>query len=286
MYNLIINITSEVNMKSQSICKFSEVHSSDLICTNFIYEVTDVQSRELIAEYNIVGLVAEGVGVFTNGEERLPVGVGSVFFVKKGSTFKIAFDGECKYFYVSFHGRRAGELMERASFFGSAGVFDLNAESEKLISFGFDCIEKADGGNLDLFGESMLLYIIGHLTVKNRQADTLLSSIIALSGDKFSDPRFSLSALAKMLGYTPKYLSFYFKKAKGIGYSEYLRELRIDHSVFLIEQGLVCVKSIALLSGFYDALYFSKVFKKRRGISPLGYIKTFREARAVAEGVD
>ena len=163
--------------------------------------------------------------------------------------------------------------MERAGLGEAVGVFDCRAQKDRLAAFGFECIDKANNDNLDIFGESMLLYLIGHLTVRTQNDGGLLSSIITVSGENFTDHHFSLRTLADILGYDAKYLSFYFKKNRGIGYSEYLRELRIDHSVFLIEQGVDCVKNIALLSGFSDALYFSKVFKKSKGKSPREYIR-------------
>ncbi|MBO5295154.1 MAG: helix-turn-helix transcriptional regulator, partial [Clostridia bacterium] len=78
---------------------------------------------------------------------------------------------------------------------------------------------------------------------------------------------------ADELGYDAKYLSSLFKKKKGIAYTQYLRELRIRHAVFLIEEGIVSVKNAALLSGFRDALYFSKVFTSIQGITPKLYIQ-------------
>ena len=56
-------------------------------------------------------------------------------------------------------------------------------------------------------------------------------------------------------------------------FTQYLRDLRIKRSIFLIEQGINSVKSIAILSGFSDALYFSTVFKQSVGLSPRDYIQ-------------
>jgi YesN/AraC family two-component response regulator len=101
-----------------------------------------------------------------------------------------------------------------------------------------------------------------------------LHSIIELTNKSFTDPTFSLSALAKELNYSSKYISFFFKKNKGICFGEYLRTLRVKHSVFLMEQGITSVKNIALLSGFSDALYYSKIFKQEIGRSPKEYIES------------
>ena len=96
---------------------------------------------------------------------------------------------------------------------------------------------------------------------------------MTLTQKSFTDPDLSMSVIADELKYDPKYLSSVFKKKKGIPYTQYLRELRIKHAIFLMEQGVVSVKNVALLSGFSDALYFSKIFTAAEGISPKAYIQ-------------
>jgi two-component system response regulator YesN len=66
-----------------------------------------------------------------------------------------------------------------------------------------------------------------------------------------------------------------------MGVNEYLRTLRINHAVFLIDHGIDSVKNVALLSGFSDPLYFSAVFKKHIGMSPKEYRE--RNAAGVSE---
>ena len=48
-------------------------------------------------------------------------------------------------------------------------------------------------------------------------------------------------------------------------FSDYVKNIRIRHAVFLIEQGVRVVKNVALLSGFSDPLYFSHL-----SVLPLG----------------
>ena len=83
----------------------------------------------------------------------------------------------------------------------------------------------------------------------------------------------SISDIAKALKYDPKYLSALFKDKVGITFTEYLRDVRCRHAAFLFDEGINSVKSVAILSGFSDALYFSKIFKRETGISPTDYIK-------------
>ena len=58
----------------------------------------------------------------------------------------------------------------------------------------------------------------------------------------------------------------------GMGYTEYLRNIRLKQAVFLLDHKLDSIKNISSLSGFSDPLYFSTVFKKEIGISPKDYI--------------
>ena len=62
-----------------------------------------------------------------------------------------------------------------------------------------------------------------------------------------------------------------------MGVSEYIATIRIQYACTLMEQGLSSVSDIALLCGFSDPLYFSKVFKKRMGISPRAHINEIRK---------
>ena len=90
--------------------------------------------------------------------------------------------------------------------------------------------------------------------------------------DNFTDPGLSLNSIGKELQYNPKYISGLFKEKMGIGINEYINTARCQQACTLIDQGLSCVKEISALSGYNDALYFSKVFKKRIGVSPKQYI--------------
>ena len=52
--------------------------------------------------------------------------------------------------------------------------------------------------------------------------------------------------------------------------------IRIENACALIEKEHDCVKEIAFLCGFNDPLYFSKIFKKKMGISPSAQIEDYK----------
>ena len=255
-----------------NICRFSEVISGDLICSDFVYEKNAAQANETFTKKYILALVTGGSGVLSYGEGCYPITAGNAFFISQNSYFSVAETDSLAYFYISFYGRRADELAERFALSSKNCIFDLAEHCESLTAFLFDCINKVSNEKTDILSECALLYLIAHLDGKKRAANPLLNSIIEITNKNFTDPSFALAALSRELNYTAKYLSFFFKRNKGVCFNEYLRSLRIKHSVFLMEQGITSIKNIALLSGFSDSLYYSKIFKKEIGASPKEYI--------------
>jgi AraC-like DNA-binding protein len=255
-------------MENCNICKFNLNRSGDISCADFVYETGNALGVPHEAARYMLCIVTGGRGELCQRDVCHELHRGDLFFVLRGERFSISGDG-LSYCYISFSGRRAEELVDRV---GVNARFCLFEGFEALCDFWMDVLHKADEGNTDLFAEGVLLYTMAHLKPDSRPQSDLITKMVMLSNDRFTQADFSLAALARELGYDAKYLSALFKKKKVITYSRYLRELRIRHAIFLIEQGVASVKNVALLSGFADALYFSKVFTAEQGISPKAYI--------------
>ena len=258
-------------MKNSNICKFNPSRSSDLICENFILETDRTQSVPVTATNHVINIVVKGSGWLNVKGRAYGISEGTVFFIFKGDEFSVTSEDELEYSYISFYGRRADEYIERLGINDAVRVFEGFG---KLIPFWTDTINMCEDGNVDVLSEAVLLYSLAVLSPAKREADDIISTVTGLTHDNFTDPELSSATVAEMVGYSPKYLSSLFKKKMGVTYTEYLREMRIKHAVFLIENGVSSVKNVALLSGYRDALYFSKLFAKQVGISPKEYIKS------------
>jgi YesN/AraC family two-component response regulator len=204
-----------------------------------------------------------------------PLCEGTLFCVLRDERFSIDGDGELQYCYVTFSGRRAEELVERAGLEDQALP---GHATQSLSSFWLEALHSATQENIDLVAESVLLYSLAQLHFNTTPQSDLVTKMLMLTNDRFTEADFSLSLLAAELGYDAKYLSALFKKKKGIAFTQHLRDLRVRHALFLMEQGVVSVKNIAILSGFLDALYFSKIFKQCMGMSPKSYIEQLQNA--------
>lgn len=75
--------------------------------------------------------------------------------------------------------------------------------------------------------------------------------------------------LAKDFGFVPSYFSMLFRNAEGKSPTEYLMDLRLEWAKKILKQEITMpVREVAERVGFQDALYFSKVFKKKTGMTP------------------
>lgn len=58
----------------------------------------------------------------------------------------------------------------------------------------------------------------------------------------------------------------------------YLIDLKITETQHLLKETALCIHEIATKVNFKDALYFSRIFRKKTGMSPLAYRKYAKEA--------
>lgn len=81
----------------------------------------------------------------------------------------------------------------------------------------------------------------------------------------------SLKKIADLFSISPSYLSALFKKETGSTLTEYINNKRIDISVSLLNTTDSSIQNIAAQVGFLDVNYYTRIFKKLKGISPSAY---------------
>src|SRR4051812_36179879 len=88
------------------------------------------------------------------------------------------------------------------------------------------------------------------------------------------DTNLSLTEISKSLDINPSYLSREFSKHfNNLSFGEYIRKLRIEKAIELIEQDKYSLTEIAYLTGFSDQSHFTRIFKQHTGNSPSAYKK-------------
>lgn len=77
--------------------------------------------------------------------------------------------------------------------------------------------------------------------------------------------------IARKAQLSHSYLSVLFKKEVGVSVSEYIQQVKIEEAKNLISNTNTPLSEISFLLNFTDQSYFSKVFKKHVGITPIQY---------------
>lgn len=81
----------------------------------------------------------------------------------------------------------------------------------------------------------------------------------------------TLETAAQEVYLSPVYLSFLFKQVEGVNLSDYLTEIRLAEAKRLLVETSLKTYEVALCSGYQDEKYFSRLFKKRTGLTPTEY---------------
>ncbi|MBU1106081.1 MAG: AraC family transcriptional regulator [Candidatus Riflebacteria bacterium] len=100
--------------------------------------------------------------------------------------------------------------------------------------------------------------------------------------EAFPDKNLDLEELADKCGVSKSHLCRVFKKATGQTVSQYLNHIRIERACRLLADTGVPIEEIAFASGFNNASYFFRVFKKQVGKLPLEW----RKKHSVASQID
>ncbi|MGG1555581.1 helix-turn-helix domain-containing protein [Paenibacillus ferrarius] len=116
--------------------------------------------------------------------------------------------------------------------------------------------------------KSFLRYLL-HLTVELRKSgrNNVVENVKAMLETQFAS-NLSLDIIAKEVFVSPVYLSFLFKQVEGINLTDYITQVRMDKAKQLLLGSNLKTYEIANRVGYQDEKYFSRLFKKRIGMTP------------------
>ena len=90
----------------------------------------------------------------------------------------------------------------------------------------------------------------------------------------------SLQQVSDELEINPAYLSREFSKYfDNLSFGDYIRKMRIEKAITLIETTTYSLTEIAYLTGFSDQSHFNRIFKKQTGENPSAYKKNLLKSK-------
>ena len=95
------------------------------------------------------------------------------------------------------------------------------------------------------------------------------------------DTNLSLSEISKSLDINASYLSREFSKHfDNLNFGDYIRKIRIEKAISLIEGHKYSLTEIAYLTGFSDQSHFTRIFRQHTGKNPSAYKKDITKSKA------
>jgi AraC-like DNA-binding protein len=161
-------------------------------------------------------------------------------------------------------------LLRKAAQNGGVHPYYLDKQSG---SFALK-IENANSvaGIRELMGDmyrSYCMLVKKHATAK---FSSPVAKTISIIDSDLSAP-LSLSYLASTQGVSPSYLSSIFKKETGQTVTEHINSKRMEKAKGLLRSTHLQVQTVSQHCGILDVQYFTKLFKKYTGMTPLEYRK-------------
>ncbi len=166
-------------------------------------------------------------------------------------------------------------LKEPAVIKDDGNHFLLDAFNAAFFHFYSDRKEKT--AFLSAYGSLIAQYLAAYQTVRPRSEVVEAIERSILSG--YADCDYQLEAFLRALPFSYDYLRKLFQKELGVTPHKYLIDKRLQVAAEALvnsEDGAISVADISLMCGFRDPLYFSKMFKKRYGVSPSSYARDKR----------
>ncbi|HEY9249903.1 MAG TPA: helix-turn-helix transcriptional regulator [Rariglobus sp.] len=89
--------------------------------------------------------------------------------------------------------------------------------------------------------------------------------------DQLYNPDLNVTFMAQRLGCSADYLSHVFHKETGETLIHYIHRQRMNGAIEVLGNPALSISEIAWACGFADAGYFTRVFRKHTGLTPLAY---------------
>lgn len=139
--------------------------------------------------------------------------------------------------------------------------------------------ERPDGYEAALLGKLINLIVFlsrSYQNSKSINSEALLrvGTVISTMEQEFAED-WQLEDFVKISGLSRSHFMRTFTKATGEPPFEYLIQIRLQKAIQRLQSTSQSISEIALDVGFNDSNYFTRQFKKRKGLSPLAYRKAF-----------
>lgn len=222
-------------------------------------------------DYYLIHYVFSGKGVFETGEKEYNVSKGQIFIFHPHEVvyYKSDDNDPWEYCWVGFECNIALPEMLNESV--------ISLPSAEHIFTGLKNCEK--NPEKEYYICAKIFELLSLLTpsptgLKNKSYQNIAKAKEYIDANYVSP--ITVEALADYLGINRSYFSTSFKKVVGRSPQQYIVDVRLTKAAELITLHGYSASAAAISTGYTDVFNFSKMFKRKYGLSPTAYAKENR----------
>lgn len=228
----------------------------------------------------ILNLTIRGSGVIQNRGQRFICQPGDMLLFPPGEIHHYGREPESKEWYhqwIYFRPRAYWqEWLNWSTIFSQTGFYRPdNRQQNDFHKFilQITAASQAKGRYAELLAinllEQLLLRRMEALNISHSlPLDHRIRDACHYIGDHLSDSHFDITRVARHVCLSASRLSSLFRQQLGVSILSWRENQRISQAKLLLSTTGMPIASVGYNVGFEDPLYFSRVFKKRTGISP------------------
>jgi AraC-like DNA-binding protein len=223
-----------------------------------------------------IHFIHKGTGILQVGKHTYPLGAGQAFLIFPDILTYYESDSITPWVYswLAFRGEQVEPILARTRLTPEQPVFPMDLKTmpglyDRLTAASSDLQLKAL--MYEFFATLTLLapHSTSEAAIPKKQDAYIMQSIEYIHAH-FQET-VSIGQLASYLGLDRKYFSALFKEAVGVPPQQFLLQYRMDKACELLKKGQYSVGEVARSVGYPDALLFSRMFKRIKGIAPNHY---------------
>ena len=232
-----------------------------------------------LRDHYLIHYVTAGRGIYHVDGASYEVHAGMMFAVFESSVVSYTADAgdPWEYYWVGFTGADAERLMKLSPFSRGLPVLDGGGDgfrAELLHIYESAGPSPADEARAVGY---LYLFLASLISLSPNGAKTASSGTQyvenALKYIKYNySSKIDIRDIAGSIGVSRSHLYRIFVKHLGMSPNEYLAKYRVNEACGLLRSSGLSIGEIANSVGFEDQLYFSRVFKKYKGVAPSRYV--------------
>ncbi len=239
-----------------------------------------------IRDHYLIHMILKGKGQYKVGGRTYQLQEGDLFLAKPNQLILYAADSQdpWEYAWVGFNGACANKLVSQLPFRDDFPVH--HCKNQEKASFELKRIfahrgpgvqnEASMVGHLYLFLATLMQEALDQEPRTNTSsAQYVHSAIKFIQFNYFHD--ISIDDIAKAVGVSRSHLYRVFMNNVGQSPIDYLTGYRISEACALLKNSQLSIAEIAASVGFFDQFYFSRVFKKAKGVPPSKYLASLEQ---------